>query len=359
MKSHQRQFACTFPGCSEVFRKKTQLRAHMSAVHTGDPNKPYACTQCSRCFAFPGQLALHERMHAAVDHVCGFDSCGFVAHSLEELRQHVVAAHSTVPLPAASAVVQPGPPPSETPEAAASAVSGDPPQQQQQGGSTAEQRVACTVCGKELHPKSLAKHMQTHQADAPMFACTVPGCTKIYCSRQSLRAHFNASHSDHRFKCPHCPATFAYKVSLVQHIAHTHSTSSASAAPTSASASSSSSSAAEYLTAPISVVDSNSAPADPGAAAGALGGLPAAGLVRSLSTNAVLPRPAKRLCRLAGLDPAAAPLDLLPITPEPPPPVVLPDLPVVPPPDSAAVPVAAAAVSEALPPTWGDVKAEP
>lgn len=332
MKSHQRQFACTFPGCSEVFRKKTQLRAHMSAVHTGDPNKPYACTQCSRCFAFPGQLALHERMHAAVDHVCGFDGCGFVARSLEELRQHVVAAHSAVPLPS---VAQP------------SAESGDPPQQQQGGGtgSTADQRVACTVCGKELHPKSLAKHMQTHQADAPMFACTVPGCTKVYCSRQSLRAHFNASHSDHRFKCPHCPATFAYKVSLVQHIAHTHSASSSSApAATATSARCARCATAEDIAVPLAVVDSNSAPADPGASAGASAAgpaqLPVAGLVRSLSTNAVLPRPAKRLCRLAGLDPDAAPLDLLPITPEPPPPVVLPSFPDLPP-----VPVSATAVA--------------
>ena len=347
MKSHQRQFACTFPGCSEVFRKKTQLRAHMSAVHTGDPSKPYACTQCSRCFAFPGQLALHERMHAAVDHVCGFDGCGFVARSLEELRQHVVAAHSTVPLP-------PTVPPVDQPStAAATASAGDPPQQQQQqqqqhSGSTADQRVACTVCGKELHPKSLAKHMQTHQTDAPMFACTVPGCTKVYCSRQSLRAHFNASHSDHRFKCPHCPATFAYKVSLVQHIAHTH------ASTTSTSTTTSTRATAEDLAAPLAVVDSNSAPAD-ACAAPAAPGVPVAGLVRSLSTSTVLPRPAKRLCRLAGLDPDAAALDLLPITPEPPPPVVLPAFPLPSPPLPVAP--AAADVSEA-PPGGGGEAAE-
>ena len=315
LKSHQTQFACTFPGCTETFRKKSQLRAHMSAVHTGDPNKPYKCTQCSRCFAFPGQLALHERMHATVDHVCGYDNCGYVAHSLDELRKHVQDVHS---------VVKPSDLPSQSP-------SPEPSSQAESGGDSqsptvekaqkhAENRVKCSVCGKMLHPKSLAKHMTTHSSDAPMFACTVPGCMKVYYSKQSLRAHFNASHSDHRFKCPHCSATFAYKNSMQQHITRVHTgdieVSSASCSPQPETAAAAAAAAATASSSPSFDLGNRAAKEEANSST-------THGIMRSRSTDVLLPQPQKRLCRIAGLDPETVLFGGDPATLAPPPPITL------------------------------------
>lgn len=183
-KMHETKIVCPHDGCGEVFHKKSQLRAHLGSVHTGDPSRPYSCGSCSRCFAFPSQLERHQAAHVATEHVCGYDGCGHIFATASELRDHMREEH---------APAEPG-------------------------------RVSCPKCSKMLHPASLRAHLLTHEPvdQQQSFVCQVPGCGKQYASKKSLRAHFNASHSDHRFVCPTCQASFAYKVSLVKHEARVH-----------------------------------------------------------------------------------------------------------------------------------------
>lgn len=183
MKMHARELACPYEGCGATFHKKTQLRAHMSAEHTGDPGKPYSCSTCGMSFAYPSQLERHEAKHATIDHLCAYDDCGFVAPTFKELRDHINTCHLGV-----------------------------------QG-----ENMRCPECGKEVTRAWYHQHMKTHSTKTlQSFPCTVPGCSKVYASKKSLRAHFNASHSDHKFVCPVCAAEFAYKVSMVKHVKRVH-----------------------------------------------------------------------------------------------------------------------------------------
>jgi len=202
---HERRLVCPQEGCGEVFHKKAQLRAHLSAVHTGEARKPYACPVCSRAFPFPSQLERHRLLHATVDHVCAYQGCGFVARTAEALQVHLTEAHAATSVADAEAT-------------GATATS----------KTTAGERTTCTKCGKQLHPQSLRKHMLSqHPAeDAPaaqIFVCTAPGCGRSYTSKKSLRAHWNVVHSDHRFACTACSASFAYKGGLKRHMLAVHS----------------------------------------------------------------------------------------------------------------------------------------
>ena len=64
--------------------------------------------------------------------------------------------------------------------------------------------------------------MATHSPAAPSFVCPEEGCGKVYRSAQALKAHQAACHGEEKHVCEICGAEFAYKVSLVKHMARVH-----------------------------------------------------------------------------------------------------------------------------------------
>merc|ERR1712226_189818 len=59
---------CTEEGCEETFRKKTQLRHHLSEKHKITVLlKSYECPSCKKCFATNQRLKRHQKTHNAIN----------------------------------------------------------------------------------------------------------------------------------------------------------------------------------------------------------------------------------------------------------------------------------------------------
>lgn len=89
--SDERPYACTWPGCTEVFKRQSVLSSHVK-YHTA--TKKHACSYCAYTCVERGDLVKHERIHTnEKPFVC--DECGAAYAQKTNLNGHVRRAHGT------------------------------------------------------------------------------------------------------------------------------------------------------------------------------------------------------------------------------------------------------------------------
>ena len=65
--------------------------------------------------------------------------------------------------------------------------------------STKEKIHACNMCDYRIHRPDLLRVHMNSKHDVEKFACSAPGCVKVYSSRQNLKSHMRTWH-----ECPQC-----------------------------------------------------------------------------------------------------------------------------------------------------------
>ena len=82
--------------CGAEFTTLQQLNEHAAAAHPNRPKKPYACSDCDKCFAHPYSLKRHRVEHGGEAHVC--PTCGKRFAQLYELSRHLKSHNISRPL---------------------------------------------------------------------------------------------------------------------------------------------------------------------------------------------------------------------------------------------------------------------
>ena len=78
-----------------------------------------------------------------------------------------------------------------------------------------QEKVQCPVCGKMLKPKSMRRHIITHNEGAKV-KCSY--CDRMFIDRHEVRQHENVVHRGMLHYCEYCDKTFNKKSNLTAHI---------------------------------------------------------------------------------------------------------------------------------------------
>ncbi|XP_041564440.1 zinc finger protein 333 isoform X3 [Drosophila elegans] len=76
-------------------------------------------------------------------------------------------------------------------------------------------RLNCPQCTKNIHKRSLKRHLRTHIQDRP-YKCSQ--CSKSYTSHSQLKLHLKTHSGERAFKCSVCSKTFNQKSHLGPHL---------------------------------------------------------------------------------------------------------------------------------------------
>lgn len=158
-------YKCEF--CSEVFRRKRQLRNHIP-THTG--KYTYNCQVCNRGFMQERELQKHVASHDAKCELCDRT---FIHWS--KLVAHRRIMHQT--------------------------------------------EYKCTACSKVFRSKrNLKNHMKVHETNREVFQCTYEKCSKFYYEKRNLTAHVRSKHEGRKFICDICGRELVSKQKMENHI---------------------------------------------------------------------------------------------------------------------------------------------
>ncbi|XP_052844855.1 zinc finger protein interacting with ribonucleoprotein K-like [Drosophila gunungcola] len=78
-----------------------------------------------------------------------------------------------------------------------------------------DHRLNCPQCAKNIHKRSLKRHLRTHIEDRP-HKCS--HCSKSYTSHPQLKLHLKTHSGERAFKCSVCSKTFNQKSHLGPHL---------------------------------------------------------------------------------------------------------------------------------------------
>ncbi|KAJ3060253.1 hypothetical protein HDU99_006002, partial [Rhizoclosmatium hyalinum] len=79
---------CHFPGCTRIFTKFANLKAHI-ATHTGI--RDFRCSTCSATFTTKNRLVVHERVHTnEKPYACNVLGCSYAARQKCALTSHMI-----------------------------------------------------------------------------------------------------------------------------------------------------------------------------------------------------------------------------------------------------------------------------
>lgn len=172
-----RQFECEI--CLEKFCRKTHLKKHLFAVHTG--NYRYNCEKCGKGYLLASRLKRHEKVSHKI-HTCELCSITFEKWSL--FLAHKQCEHTNVEL-------------------------------------------KCNICNKMFNSRRCSKeHRNTHVNidERNAIPCKFDGCDKIFFRRSNMLAHFKLKHENRKFICSYenCNLELSTKQKLDQHIRVIH-----------------------------------------------------------------------------------------------------------------------------------------
>jgi general transcription factor IIIA len=153
-KTHFPTHKCSYDGCSESFRRHSQLRKHICEVHT--KSKQFPCTHdgCTRQFDTQYRLGLHiTKSHSPFPRYhCGQPGCTERFFTWTSLQSHIKSSHKKTP---------------------------------------------CELCGKLCSgPDAVAQHMKIHEQEALVRAwqCAESECDVKFESRDALINHYDDFH---------------------------------------------------------------------------------------------------------------------------------------------------------------------
>merc|ERR1712226_32221 len=163
---------CTEEGCEETFRKKTQLRHHLSEKHKETVLlKSYECPSCKKCFATNQRLKRHQETHNG--YKC--ESCDITHTTWSELRKHRAIHHRTL-------------------------------------------SVKCECCHAKFESKTtLKEHMSTCPEKSKLI-CKI--CRKQFSKVENLKKHLKTVHHCQRdYFCVNCNKEFLHAHNVWNHLA--------------------------------------------------------------------------------------------------------------------------------------------
>lgn len=170
--SHKkRQFKCEH--CPKTFIKHQHLK-----IHTYEHTKvlPYPCTEpgCDKAFLLPSRLKVHQRTHEG--YKCAVAGCMQVFSKWSLLRKHRKVDH--------------------------------------------QKSFPCPLCDRVFYSKSsMESHSETHKTKREAFCCPHEGCGRFYLHERNLHDHMRKAHENKRFACdvPGCSRTFFARQTLRRH----------------------------------------------------------------------------------------------------------------------------------------------
>lgn len=93
--SDERPFQCDFPGCSNAYKTKADLRQHQKS-HEKQLGATFSCAQCSLTFDSSTKLNVHNRQFH-ISKSRRRTKCDMCSKSFLDLAEHKRKAHATRP----------------------------------------------------------------------------------------------------------------------------------------------------------------------------------------------------------------------------------------------------------------------
>lgn len=186
---------CVFENCNKSFPCDAKLQDHINS-HLGI--KPYECLICHKSYFSKKLLWAHNQIHNSCPTKC--PNCNKVLLMKGNLSRHLKACSNS---------------------------------------------YKCKVCSKSYKKKFYYEnHIKSHYEDSnsqdrakhkkrnykqpleskkitrELVKCDI--CKAEYKGMSNMKAHYRAVHLKNKYKCHHCPNSYAYNISLQRHIKKCH-----------------------------------------------------------------------------------------------------------------------------------------
>jgi len=197
----QNKYICEI--CEREFYNSSSLNSHMESHLNSDPEVPFRCDVCGKCFSMPARLTRHYRMHTG-EKPYNCNTCHKSFSVKENLSVHL-RIH-TQERPYQCSVCQ---------------------RSFEHSGKlhrhmrihTGERPHQCNICSKTfIQSGQLVIHMRTHTGEKPYICNT---CEKGFTCSKQLKVHMRTHTGEKPYSCDICGKSFGYNHVLKLHqVAH-------------------------------------------------------------------------------------------------------------------------------------------